>query len=208
MTEVRPGAPVPENPRTPQAAKPLSPIEQQRADRAAAQAAALEKQKETRAAAVAAQQEALKKRQEDMAAARAAQQKALADRQAAAKEAAAQAAAARTGQPCLPPHAYSTANCTASRAKTTASGEAHSPPVLKTRRSTPRMGSKNWPGRRLKGWTQHANVQPATSLDQNSLVPAERFAAVRYCPFWNRANPWSADQQPPPSLRRSTIDIW
>ena len=93
---VRPGAPVPENPRAPQAAKPMSPIEQQRADRAAAQAAALEKQKEARAAAVTAQQEALKKRQEDMAAAKAAQQKALADRQAAAKEAAAQAAAPRT----------------------------------------------------------------------------------------------------------------
>jgi hypothetical protein len=83
-------AAVPENPRA-QAAKPLSPVEQQRA----AQAAALEKQKSDRAAAIAAQQAAIQKRQEEQAAARASQQKTLADKQAAAKEAAAQAAAAR-----------------------------------------------------------------------------------------------------------------
>jgi hypothetical protein len=79
-----------ENPRA-QPAKPLSPIEQQRTDRATAQAAALAKQKELRAQ----QQEALQKRQQDQAAARAAQQKALAEKQAEAKEAAAEAAAAR-----------------------------------------------------------------------------------------------------------------
>lgn len=76
------------------ATKPVSPLEQQRMDRATAAQAALEKQKQARAAALAAQQAAALKRQQDQAAALAAQKEAqqkaleLKRQQAAAKAAA------------------------------------------------------------------------------------------------------------------------
>ena len=90
--------PAPESPRA--QVKPVTPLEQQRLDRAATAQAALEKQKEARANAAAAQQAALLKRQQDQAAAIAAQKQALELKR---EQAAKGAAAAPARPPVVPP---------------------------------------------------------------------------------------------------------